>query len=365
MVTGKITGSKTMRLGPLVKLSSHIIRSNLHELRLPYRLTYAVTNRCQARCAMCNIWQKPVHDELSITEIDSLFSKANRFSWINLTGGELFQRPEISDILLTIIKHSRDLYLLNFPTNGFQTQEIVTAVKTILRLTSLPRLIVSVSLDGPPQLHDDIRGVAGCWDHAIDTFRQLRELHSRRFSVYFGHTVQAANQGKFDATLNACRASLSDINADNFHINLAHSSGHYYDNADTDALPDLENAVHEIERISTLRKQKLFDPVAFIERRYHQLVRHYVKNGRVPFTCQAAAASCFINPQGTVFPCSVFDAPLGSLREYDMDFYRLWRGRARHCTRESIRKNTCPGCWTPCEAYQTILATMLKRKGKR
>ncbi|TAN38703.1 MAG: radical SAM protein [Nitrospirae bacterium] len=349
---------------PLVKLTSRIMQSNLQELSLPYRLTYAVTSRCQARCSMCNIWRKPHGNELSPAEIDTLFGRADRFSWINLTGGELFQRRDINDIFLIIIRRSRNLHLLNFPTNGFQTKEIVTAVDTILEQTDLPRLIVSVSMDGPPEVHDGIRGIPGCWDHAVQTFRQLKDRSSGRFSVYFGHTMQSANVGKFNATLDACRKSLATITVDDFHINLAHSSTHYYNNEDTGALPDPELAVAEIGRIRKLQSPKLFDPVAFIEQRYQRHIRDYLSSGRGPFVCQAAGASCFIDPTGTVYPCSVFNSPLGALRDFDMDFQRLWHSATRTDTRELIRNSQCPGCWTPCEAYQTLLANLIKGKHK-
>jgi MoaA/NifB/PqqE/SkfB family radical SAM enzyme len=347
----------------IIKLSGFVFKiaqSNLCELWRPYRLTYSVTNRCQARCTMCNIWQKPVQDELSLDEIDSLFSKANRFSWINLTGGELFQRPDIEDIFTTIIKRSPSLYLLNFPTNGFQTDAIVSAVDLILNSTRLPRLIVSVSLDGTAELHDRIRGISGSWENAVQTFKQLRSIRSKRFSVYFGHTIQSANLGMFDETLSACRNSLGDVSIEDFHINIAHASGHYYDNAYTEALPDQEKALHEVKRINVLRKRSIFNPISFIEGRYQQHVQHYLKHRRVNLSCQAAAASCFINPSGIVFPCSMFDEPLGSLREYDMNFYHLWKSTNRLRLRTLIQNNNCPGCWTPCEAYQTILANLLK-----
>lgn len=349
-----------MKLRRFAHIAAQIAHSNLREVPLPYRLTYAVTSRCQARCAMCNIWQKPVQNELTVAEIDTLFTKANRFSWINLTGGELFQRPDIKAVILTIITRSRNLYLLNFPTNGLQSEDICTTVKSILTETNLPRLIVSVSLDGSPALHDSIRGISGSWRQAVETFRQLRELRSGRFSVYFGHTVQTGNLGKFDEMLAACRTILPDITVDDFHINLAHSSGHYYDNADTETLPDPETAAAEVERISTLRRQSQFNPISFIERRYQKHVRHYLKHGRAPHICQAAAASCFIDPSGIVFPCSVFDSPLGSLREFDMDLYRLWQSAGRTAARKSIKSGNCPGCWTPCEAYQTLLANLVK-----
>jgi MoaA/NifB/PqqE/SkfB family radical SAM enzyme len=308
---------------------------------------------------MCNIWQKASDNELSLDEIDLLFTKANRFSWINLTGGELFQRADITDIFQSVIRRNRNLYLLNFPTNGLQTDTIVAAVNMILKTTSLPRLIVSVSIDGPPLLHDKIRGITGCWEQAMNTFRQLQMLRTSRFSVYLGHTIQVANLGQFDETIAACSAELPGLSIDNFHVNLAHFSGHYYDNADRDALPDAMKVASQLDVIASRRSLKLFDPISFIERRYQKHARSYLQTGKCPLVCQAAAASCFINPDGIVYPCSVYNAPIGSLRDHGMDLYRLWLSAERKHIRGRIRKGACPGCWTPCEAYQTLLANLL------
>lgn len=351
-----------MRFIRLARLASRIAASNLGELTLPYRLTFSLTNHCQARCAMCNIWQKPPVAELTLSEIDTLFTHANRFSWINLTGGEIFQRSDINDILITIIRLSRDLHLLNFPTNGFQTEEIVATVKRILADTRLPRLIVTVSMDGPPDLHEEIRGLSGLWGQALQTFRELKRLNSARFSVYLGYTIQAANLGHFASTITACKNISQEVTVDDFHVNLAHYSGHYYDNAASEALPDSSLAASELANIQRERHHRHFDPVAFIERHYHRYAQGYLSSGNVPFTCQAAAASCFIDATGMVFPCSVYDAPLGSLQEYDMNLHRLWRSAARKNLRKDIRAGNCPGCWTPCEAYQTLLANLVTLK---
>lgn len=349
-----------MKLRRLTHFASRIALSNMRELNLPYRLTYTVTNHCQARCAMCNIWQKPMQNELNLTEIEALFQHANHFSWINLSGGELFQRPDIQHIFRTIIHRSNKLYLLNFPTNGFQTGDIISTVDMILHETRLPRLIVSVSIDGSQELHDKIRGIDGSWKNALETFRLLRLRRSSRFSVYLGHTLQATNLGRFDEMVASCNIELGGITPDDFHINLAHTSGHYYDNTDTEALPDPELALREIERIATQRKHNTVDPVTFIEQRYQRYSKHYLVHGKGVYLCQAAAASCFIDAAGIVYPCSVFDSPIGDLRMYDMNFKTLWLSEARKSIRRNIISNNCPGCWTPCEAYQTILANLFE-----
>lgn len=349
-----------MKCLSLAKFIGRIAISNMRELPLPYRLTFAVTNRCQAHCTMCGIWQKPVQDELSLAEITRLFNQANRFSWINLTGGELFQRPDISDIIQTVITESRDLHLLNFPTNGVQTELIIKTVDQIISDTSLPRLIVSVSIDGPPNLHDRIRGLSGCWEQAITTFRHLRERQSPRFSVYLGHTIQPVNLGQFDATLTACAARLPWLTINDFHFNVSHISSHYYNNiGDQQPQLDSNQAANFLDKVAVSRKNRLFDPVHHIEQQFLLHARRFLTTGRVPLTCQAASASCFINSTGSIYPCTAFDAPIGNLRDQDMDLYRLWRSNKRLEIRQEVCREACPGCWTPCEAYQTLLANLL------
>ena len=340
----------------LATLAWRVARSNLAEPVFPYRLTFAVTSRCQARCVMCDIWRKPTENELSLAEIDAFFAGANRFSWVNLTGGELFQRPDIVDIIRTIAGHCRDLCLLNFPTNGYQTGDVVAAVDEILHRTDVPRLMVTVSVDGPRHIHDRIRNLDGAFDRALATFRALRERRSRRFSVFLGYTLQEANLAALPETVAACRQELGAFSIDDLHVNLAHVSGHYYANTRFEGMPDAAGAGRLLAELAAARKRRIFDPVAFLEERYQRLAQTYLATGAVPLTCQAAAASCFIDPSGTIYPCSGFAVPMGSVRECGREFYRLWNGANRQRTRQAVCSGACPGCWTPCEAYQTILA---------
>lgn len=345
----------------IAKLAYQVARSNLTELPYPYRLSYSVTSRCQSQCIMCSIWQKPVENELSLEEIEQVFSRYQHFSWVHLTGGELFLRDDFTEIVRIIDKNSPDLYLLNFPTNGYLTDTIVATVRNILENMSIPRLMVSVSLDGPRELHDRIRCLPGSWDRALDTYRQLRALSSRKFSVYLGYTLQDANLDAFDTTIAAARQELGTLSANELHVNLAHISGHYYANDSFRGIPEPDAAGKVLERIRQGRSHKMTDPVAFLERRYQQLAHTYQQTGTVPLTCQAAAVSCFIDPCGVVYPCSTFDSPIGSLRDHDYDLGAIWRSPSKGSIRALIRAGSCPGCWTPCEAYQTILANLIPK----
>jgi MoaA/NifB/PqqE/SkfB family radical SAM enzyme len=221
---------------------------------------------------------------------------------------------------------------------------------------------MTVSLDGPRELHDRIRNLPGAWDRALSTFRQLRELGSRRFAVYLGYTLQEANLEAFEAAKAAVRQELGHLSDNEVHVNLAHISGHYYGNKSFSGVPDPVAARRVMGQITKGRKRKLLDPVSILEYRYQRLARAYQETGKVPLACQAGAVSCFINSSGIVYPCSTYSAPIGSLRESDYDLGTIWRSANRTTIREAIRQGACPGCWTPCEAYQTILANLLRNE---
>jgi MoaA/NifB/PqqE/SkfB family radical SAM enzyme len=314
---------------------------------------------------MCKIWEKPTEDELTCTEIADIFKHAPRFSWINLSGGEIFMRRDIHDIILSVIRESPHLYLLNFPTNGLRTRDIIETVDVILATTRLPRLVVTVSLDGPRAVHEQIRGVPGMFDSALATFRALRDRRSRRFSVFFGYTLQVANLASFDDTLRDVQAALGNCSVDDFHMNVAHVSGHYYGNTRFEGIPDGRAAGEVMQRITRARTAHPLHPVAVLERRYQGLAATYLTTGRIPLVCQAASASCFIDPAGTVYPCIGLAAPIGALRQNGYDLYRLWRSESRLRIRHAAKTGACDGCWTPCEAYQTLLANLLPAPRRR
>ena len=119
---------------PIVCLAQRIAWSNVAELRNPYKLTFALTYRCQLRCTMCNIWQKDPQPEITIDEIAALFRNFPGFSWINLSGGEIFLRRDIEEIFEVIAGSCKDLYLLNFPTNSYESDLIVQTVGRLVRL---------------------------------------------------------------------------------------------------------------------------------------------------------------------------------------------------------------------------------------
>lgn len=350
----------------LMHLAKNILITNLGNMRYPHRLTFILTHKCLFKCSMCNIWKKPAENELSLEEIEKFFEKSNRFSWINLSGGEIFLREDLSGILDIIFKHCKNLYLLDFPTNGFQTEQITCAVKKILDLRKPVKLLVTVSLDGPRDTHDRIRGISGSWDKALETFSRLRALRNNRFSVFLGMTLQNANMAEFRQTFESANNKLGKIKYDDFHINLIQYSRHYYANSENAGYEDRRILREHLGLIAKTRPAYPVNPAGFLEKRYLRLADKYLREGQSPVPCQALSSSFFMDPSGNIYPCAIYDKIIGNVRDYDYNIYKLWDNASRNKTRKDIAGGDCPHCWTPCEAYQNILADMFPkfRKGK-
>ena len=142
-------------MGAFSQMAWSMARANYGRLELPYKLTLIVTYNCNLRCKMCNIWQRKPVNEFTLEEYDRFFSMPNRFSWVNVSGGEIFLRRDLPDLFEIIIDRCQNLYLLDFPTAGLMTDRVVTTIERVLRRD--PRkVLTTISLDGPPEVHEEI-----------------------------------------------------------------------------------------------------------------------------------------------------------------------------------------------------------------
>jgi MoaA/NifB/PqqE/SkfB family radical SAM enzyme len=337
---------KTLTLG------KRILESNIKRPSFPYKLTYIITDKCNAKCKNCNIWEKNTKDELSLEEINQFFKKSNNFSWINLAGGEPFLRKDLYEIILSIKRNCKSLYLLDFPTNGFLTDHIIKTVKKVKKL-NFNKLVITVSLDAPKDLHDYMRGLKGCFNNAIKTFKLLRQL---KVECYLGLTIFNSNAGKFSETFKEVKKEIPSITYKDFHINIVHSSEHCYA---INIKKENQKILKELKSIRNIKKVSL-NPISIIEHKYLKLAEQYLRTNKTPLPCKALTSSCFINSTGDVYPCTIFNKKLGNIRDYNYDLKKIWNSKTTKKVSKEITKGKCPNCWTPCEAYQSILGNLPK-----
>ena len=342
-----------------LKLIPDIFLSNFN-LSKPYKLTFTVTYWCNYRCVHCNIWQKRPQNELTLDEIKKFSKKYPYFKWFNLTGGEPFLRRDFVDVVKALKENSLNPILFNTTTNGFDPNYIYDKVKEILSL-KIPRTVVVVSLDGYKELHEKIRRIPNSFDRAIELFSLLKNLSKeyKNFTTYFGYTLSQFNVGNFLKTFFEVKKLIKNITLDDFHINIYHISAHYYSNA-SEGIKEEEMIKEELSKLIKLKTIAKTKPINFIDNIYFKKAYEYLKTNKTPFSCKALTSSVFIDSLGYVYPCTIWNFPLGNLRENNYDLEKILSSEKSKIARLRAIKLKCPNCWTPCEAYQTIMGNALR-----
>lgn len=331
-------------------------KANVAPLATPLKINLCVTYACQYRCKTCNIWRRKPTNELTTDELLTFIAKNREAQWLDITGGEIFLRKDIGDILDAIVASWQRLVVLHFPTNGFLTREIVATAERLARASSITT-IVTVSLDGDEHANDEIRGVKGGFERQIETFRALREIRGIR--AVLGMTLSRFNAGTFRETFEATRREIGDLRPDEFHLNVAQTSDHYYGNADEEVSAS-RDAISDDLAAYRRHVLPLHTVSGLIERVFMNRMGAFLKTGVTPVPCHALRSSCFIDPHGVVFPCISYSRPLGSLRDTGMDLGPIWSQAETRGVQAEIWRGDCPQCWTACEAYQSILGNVVR-----
>jgi MoaA/NifB/PqqE/SkfB family radical SAM enzyme len=344
-------------------LAGAILAANVRPPALPYKVTFVATYHCNFRCEMCNIWRKNSLDEMTPAEVALFFERSPQFRWVHLTGGELFMRRDLDDLVAAIQTHCRSLFLLNFPTTGWFGDKTLTLVERTLA-RGVGRLMVTISLDGPRALHEEMRGLPGSFDRALETYQRLRGIRRSNFQTVIGMTLLAKNATRVDETLAAIRQVIPDFRRSELHLNIGHESGHYFGNVGYAAEPHHAEILRAVDHHRTSNGSTMH-PVRFLEDRYQALVSTYYATGKSPLPCTALSSSCFVDAYWDLYPCSIWDAKVGNLRDAGLDLARLWASPKRRDLREAVVEERCSHCWTPCEAYPSILGHLARASAAR
>jgi radical SAM protein with 4Fe4S-binding SPASM domain len=334
-----------------------VARANVQRLAVPLKVNFALTYWCQYRCKTCNIWKRKPENELTTDEVLRFVARNHGISWLDVTGGEIFLRKDIGEILDAIVTSWTDLLLLHFPTNGFLTDQIA-AVCERLAARGGPQIIVTVSIDGDQALNDEVRGIRGGYRRQIETFNALKRIRGIR--PVFGMTLSGLNVGRFEETFRACQRDCPGLDVSDFHLNVAQVSSHYYGNSEMAGIvPPADLAVQELRLYRSMRGMPRSIP-DWVEGVYLRHLERYLQTGSMPMRCHSLRSSCFIDPWGTVFPCITYTRPLGSLRDTGMDLDAIWNAAATKTVQQEIWNGDCPQCWTACEAYQSIMGNVTR-----
>jgi MoaA/NifB/PqqE/SkfB family radical SAM enzyme len=191
----------------------------LHEVPLsssfPTRLTTLpililnAHSRCNCRCVMCDIWKRESSDQMRAQDLERHRTSIENLSvrQVVLTGGEPLLHNDLSALCNFFRYRQIHLTLL---TTGLLLHKRAEEVATLFD-------DVIVSLDGPPEIHDEIRRVSGAYNLIHKGVVAVRH-YNPSLPITCRTTVQKANHRHLRQTVDAARAlgldSISFLAAD-------------------------------------------------------------------------------------------------------------------------------------------------------
>jgi radical SAM protein with 4Fe4S-binding SPASM domain len=326
-----------------------------HEFFIQWHLT----ERCNLRCKHC-YQTGGKSEELSLPEIRSVADEVSGMlrAWteaygisfspsISVTGGEPFLRNDIPEILDTIRKRGFDLNLLS---NG-----TLIDAKRAKMLSSLAVKGVQISMEGPEDVHDAIRG-KGSFSASV---KGIGHLLDAGLTVTINATLSELNAGRFrelielSLSLGVQRLGFSRLVPSGRGLGLI------------DRMIDREMVKKIYEEIFSLQPSGLEivtgDPVASQMGCIAKEDDGDVATGG----CAAGLSGLTFLPDGTIVPCRRLFVPIGNVRR---DRIReVWAASpVLEALRDRTRyKGRCGVCsrWAVCRGCRAIAYAYSSAKG--
>lgn len=155
------------------------VRAILLNKKTPVFLSWAITERCNLQCKYCHAWRNK-SPELSTDEVLKIIEgfSLRGTKIIKFTGGEPLLRDDITELL----NCAHDVGMASIlSTNGILFPEKADEIKKLDT--------VSISLDGPQDIHDYIRGK----DSHQKVLEALKVAKKKKTSITISTTLNSLN----------------------------------------------------------------------------------------------------------------------------------------------------------------------------
>ncbi|RJQ16108.1 MAG: radical SAM protein [Nitrospiraceae bacterium] len=333
---------------------------NEEPVRHDFFFQWHITERCNLRCIHC-YQEETDNKELSFIEIKDVIGEIRETlrAWeenykigfspgFNITGGEPFLRRDFFQILEEIRKDGADIYILS---NGTMIDKE--------RAEALSRLGVKgvqISVEGPLEIHDRIRG-EGSFTKAMRGTGNLLDA---------GMTV----------TLNA---TLSDLNGPYIHELVSLAAGAGVQNLGFSRLvPCGRGGTLLNEMMDAQKVKKLYLSLSSVQVKGLNIVtgdpiasqmnlKGASDTGCTAYGgCAAGVSGLTIRPDGTINPCRRLDIPIGNIMEDSLrevwatsEVLNLLRDKSKY-------KGKCGACcrWANCRGCRAIAYACSMAKGE-
>lgn len=341
----------------------------------PETISLFLNYRCNLRCPMCGQWgdsgafkdfsAELLRQDLPVELVRKIITEVKDFKpAITLFGGEPMMHKGWIEIL-KIIKEAR--LRCNIVTNGTLIQRYLEPILDL----QLDEIIFS--LDGPREIHDQMRGKKGTFDRAIQGYELLREKkkqkHLTRPAVNINCTIFELNYKRLPEVVQiAEHIGASSITFHHllfmnkkmveehnkiFHRNFEHRCHEWYGFV-RESLPkiDVKELIRQLRALQQRpNKVKINVYPNFTDEEIVEFYNQFEFTPKsYPNRCLSLWMAAYIFPNGDVRPYHSMDYTLGNVAE--KSFKEIWNDERYLNYRRFVKKiRRFPVCSKGCTEF--------------
>ena len=301
-------------------------------------LAVELTVYCNLKCKMCSVWELQQHG-VPFEIAEKMLRQARALGATTFTpcGAESFMRKDFLD--LVELAHGL----------GYTTQDIVTNGTMITdehldRLQACPSVYLHISIDGPKDVHDDLRG-EGNYDKSVETARKCVERRIRvglsgvlmRETLHLGeHLLRLAKSlGVREVSFQPFQEEISGPDKDLQRFSLLRTPK-----------PHLEAS---LRAISTLAREL---GVGIFTESMFGVIPDYLAFGKRPIPpggCYLPSKFLLVDFRGDVYPCFFMRTDADRMGNVHQDeITEIWHSVHHKQLQVLALAERCPGCLAAC-----------------
>lgn len=337
----------------------------------PETVDLFLTYRCNLRCKMCGQWgvagtskdmsPEELKSELSLDEIYKIINDIKTFKPnVTLFGGEPLMYSNWEKVVSRI---KQEGMRCNMITNGILLEKYANSIVDL----GVDEIIFS--LDGPREVHDEVRGAKGTFDRASRGLKLIRDIKRKSGTskpvVSISSTIFEINYKRLDELISIAEELMASTITFHHLIFLSQERYNQHNNIFKgyygmvcndwkgfvrDSLPDID-VNFLIRKMEDIKKRDSKVKIAFYPNFTDEEIRRYYTE--FDFVSSGYGKRClspwmvsYIFPDGSVRPCQSLNFSAGNVR--DSAFSRIWNNekymRFRKITKKEKKYPVCTRC---------------------
>ncbi len=296
-------------------------------------LNLQITNTCNLKCTICDIWQNKEKKSLNIDNIKNIISSKHitQNTDITLTWWETLLHKDIENIFQTI--HSHWLQVNTLSTNWTLYTKLKKLL-THLKQNNIPSPNIHISIDWLEEKHDKQRWIPWSFKKSLETIMKLKK---QNYQIKIKYTINKHNIWDIKKVFLLSQKLWVDL-----WLKIIENDTNY------------TNTRWEIELLNDKEKNEIIKTLSEIyknKNKYINNLLYYIKTNKLNFECQTPLDNLFIMTNWEVFTCTKYDS-IWNICSDNLD--DIFHNEKHQKIIETVEKEKCNKCFSPHGAWKGI-----------